>query len=69
MNNINEHEIMLDFDEDKYTAAYCKRMKCRECIGTDFNGEPNGYGCGGLEERIKIMYNSILKRRIKKLSA
>lgn len=62
-----EQEIMADFDLDKYTNAYCKRQKCKACEGIDFNGEPNGYGCTGLDKRIDNMYNSILNRRKKKL--
>ena len=69
MNNDDEYKIMSDFDDDKYTDAYCRKMKCNDCMGTDMNGEPNGYGCNGLEKRIENMYNSILKRRLKKLAA
>ena len=64
---MSEEEIMVDFDEDKYTKSYCKRQKCNACDGSDYNGEPNGYGCKGLEDRVNTMYNSILKRRMKKL--
>jgi hypothetical protein len=63
---INKSEIMSDFDEDKYVKAYCIRQNCHSCDGTDFNGEPNGYGCPGLEERICKMYHSIYKRRLNK---
>ncbi len=62
----NEQQIMSDFDDDKYTQAYCRRMKCSICHGTDQDGEQNGYGCEGLDNRIEIMYQSILKRRIKR---
>ncbi len=61
------NEIMKDFDEDKYTESFCKKEKCTACSGTDFNGEPNGYGCGPLDMRIGNMYKSILRRRLKKL--
>ena len=64
--DLKEKDIMKDFDCDKYTEAFCKRMKCNECDGTDYNGEPNGYGCGALENRIDVMYQSILKRRLRK---
>lgn len=64
---MNELNIMDDFDSDKYTKSYCKRQNCNSCDGTDFNGEPNGYGCAGFEERIKTMYKSILRRRLNKI--
>jgi len=56
-------EIMKDFDGEKYIKSYCNKHKCHQCEGTDFNGEPNGYGCAGLEKRIETMYASILNRR------
>lgn len=62
-----ESDIMWDFDDTKYTEAYCRKQKCRKCEGTDQNGEPNGYGCVGLENRVKTMYYSILNRRRDKL--
>ena len=37
----------------KYNDAvkrYCNKQKCKECDGSDESGEPNGYGCDGLEE-------------------
>lgn len=64
-----ESEIMSDFDADKYTKAYCNRKQCSYCDGTDYNGEPNGYGCDGLDKRVETMYKSILKRRMKKEAA
>ena len=66
--DMTEQEIMSDFDEDKYAEAYCRGQKCKQCEGTDWNGESNGYGCTGLDDRIQRMYLSILKRRQKKLS-
>ena len=65
---ILEQEIMLDFDEDKYTKSYCNKRKCHTCEGIDYNGEANGYSCDGLDKRIAIMYQSILKRRLKKFN-
>lgn len=62
-----ESEIMSDFDEEKYNGKYCKKMKCNACDGTDFNNEPNGYGCEGNDDYIKSRYQSIYKRRLKKL--
>jgi len=59
-------ELMQDFDNDKYTEAFCKRKKCTACDGTDFEGEANGYGCIELDEYIDMRYNSLLKRRLKK---
>lgn len=67
MNYKKEQEIMSDFDGDKYIKAFCKRQKCRECEGTDCNGEPNGYGCKDLNIRIDTMYQSIYNRRVKGL--
>lgn len=67
MNDLREYNIMIDFEPDKYVDAYCRRQKCKTCEGTDINGEPNGYGCQGLEDRQERMYNSILKRRLNKL--
>jgi hypothetical protein len=64
---VTEKEIMKDFDEDKYIKSYCNRRQCHQCEGTDYNGEPNGDGCDGLEKRRETMYNSILRRRQKKL--
>lgn len=58
--------IMDDFDPDKYDGIYCKKMNCHACEGTDYNGDPNGYGCQGNDEYIDKRYNSILKRRLKK---
>lgn len=60
---LRDRELMHDFDPDKYIESYCRRMNCRACEGTDLNGEPNGYGCHGLEKRQETMYQSILKRR------
>lgn len=64
---MTSQEIMEDFDEDKYVKTYCKSKNCNMCNGSDSSGEPNGYGCEGLEKRIDNMYNSILNRRKKKL--
>ena len=64
---MNESEIMSDFDVEKYNGKYCKKMKCTACDGTDFNGEPNGYGCEGNDNYIESRYQSIYKRRLKKL--
>lgn len=63
---LTESEIMADFDADKYAMAFCKRQKCHCCYETDENGEPLGYGCPELDDRIDRMYQSILKRRMKK---
>ena len=63
---MTENEIMRDFDEDKYLGKFCNKVNCYACDGTDFNGEPNGYGCQGNDDYIKSRYNSILKRRLKK---
>jgi hypothetical protein len=57
---------MNDFDPDRYDGIVCKKLKCRECEGTDYNGEPKGYGCDAHDDYITERYNSILKRRIKK---
>ncbi|BDB03753.1 hypothetical protein [Clostridium botulinum] len=64
---MTEQEIMADFDEEKYVSAYCRKHNCSFCTGTTSSGEPNGYGCEGLENRINTMYTSILNRRKKKL--
>jgi len=62
-----DKEIMSDFDEDKYADKFCREQNCRLCYGTDFNGEPNGYGCTAQDEYISKWFNSILYRRKKKL--
>lgn len=67
MSNEDENAIMQDFDPDNYIKAYCKKNKCTLCDGLDYNNEPNGYGCIGLDKRIENMYQSILKRRWKKI--
>lgn len=64
---MTESEIMADFDDQKYIEPYCRKRKCNYCAGSDFSGEANGDGCEGLERRIKTMYDSILKRRLKRL--
>ena len=64
---MTEREIMKDFDPSKYDGKFCKKINCHECEGTDFNGEPNGYGCQANEDYITSRYQSILKRRLKKL--
>ena len=64
---MTEAEIMHDFDESKYDGKFCKKVKCNECGGTDYNGEPNGYGCDANKDYIDARYQSILKRRLKKL--
>jgi hypothetical protein len=62
---MNKKEIMKDFDSIKYEGIFCKKVNCSECEGTDYTGEPNGYGCSDEEKYIEKRYNSILKRRIK----
>lgn len=32
-------------DEDELSDEFCSRSKCSACDGTDYSGEPNGYGC------------------------
>ena len=61
-----EAEIMIDVDVDRFTERYCAKVGCRECNGTDMNGEPNGYGCQDQEDYAQKCYQSILKRRLKK---
>ena len=63
----DEHEIMRDFDGEKYIASYCAKNGCGR-IELDHNGEPTCFGCDGLEKRVDAMYQSILKRRLRKLS-
>ena len=58
-----EHDLMRDFDSDKYVKSYCSRNQC-EPIEFDSNGEPSCYGCEGLDKRIRVMYLSILRRRM-----
>ena len=65
---MTEREIMKDFDEDKHGERFCKKMKCHECDGTDFNGEPNGYGCYGRDEYISKRYNAILENRKRRIT-
>jgi len=62
-----ENQIMKDFDSDKHGERFCKKENCHECDGTDFNGEPNGYGCEAQDEYIDSRYQSILRRRLKKI--
>jgi len=47
-------------NEDDCGDNFCKIEHCRECEGTDFNGESNGYACDGREEYIEKNYNSII---------
>jgi hypothetical protein len=54
--------IMDDFDEEKYSERYCKKKGCIECTRT---GEP---GCVQRERYIAEWYQSILRRRVKKLT-
>lgn len=60
---MKDGEIMKDFDEDKHGDRYCKKMKCQACVGTDENGNPNGYGCYCRDVYISRRYNAILKNR------
>ena len=64
---INIDEIMRDFDDEKHADRFCHKMNCYICNGTDFYGEPNGYGCREQDDYIKVRYNSVLKRRLKKI--
>ena len=45
-----EPEKLYYVDEDELIDEYCRRIKCSECHGSDFNGEPTGYGCINMEE-------------------
>ena len=42
-------------DKEKYENVnelideFCLKKKCSICQGTDMEGEPNGYGCDGME--------------------
>jgi len=65
---LSDNEIMRDFDEDKYIEKYCMKVNCSKCNGTGEDGEPNGYGCEGNDDYVDKWYNSILKRRRKKLT-
>lgn len=58
-----DEEIMDDFDGDKYIKHYCNKMNCTLCEVKNESGELEGYGCHGLDSRIKNMYISILRRR------
>jgi len=61
MQTVNKDRLMDDFDPDKYIDAFCDK-RC------DGHVQYNCEGCGGLEGRQKRMYDSILKRRLKKES-
>lgn len=61
------NDIMNDFDNELYANRYCNKENCKECDGVDYNGEPNGYGCSDQDDYINKWYQSILKRRYKKL--
>ena len=61
-----KNRIMADFDEDKYIGNLC-RQKCGIIYESDYDGEPLCYGCKKLDARIQKMYDSILKRRLKKM--
>ena len=61
-----EQTLMHDFDGEKYEKAFCNKIDCHCCEGTDYSGEPNGYGCDARDDRVERMYQSILKRRLKK---
>lgn len=37
-------------DENDLIEDYCKSVNCNICHGSDLNGEPNGYGCRGLDD-------------------
>ena len=65
MSNIDE--IMRDFDDEKHANRFCHKMNCYMCYGIGFDGEPNGFGCKEQDDYIKARYNSVLKRRLKKL--
>jgi hypothetical protein len=63
-----EAEIMSDFDDEKHEKRYCEKIKCSYCMGTDYSGEPNGYGCPSADAYVEKRYQSILKSRLKKIS-
>lgn len=48
-----------DFDCDTYGDKFCKKEKCRQCDGTDYNGEPNGYGCNARDNFIECKYKEL----------
>lgn len=39
--------------EDDLGDEYCSNTGCKECFGSDYNGEPNGYGCVGRDKFIE----------------
>ena len=43
-------ELESEPDEDVLTSLFCDAVGCRDCHGSDHNGEPNGYGCPGMEK-------------------
>ena len=57
---------MNDFDEEYYIEKYCAKNDCRQCDGTDYNGEQNGYGYEKSDEYVEKRYQSIIKRRMKR---
>ena len=46
-------------DENELIDEYCDKQNCTACNGSDVNGEPNGYGCDGLEEWLEKHSNLI----------
>lgn len=65
--NINQDEIMKDFNINKQLDAFCRNKLCYLCDGFDYFGEPNGYGCGERDEYVSDLYDTILEERLKAL--
>jgi hypothetical protein len=57
------YKIMEDFDEDAIGDAFCLSQGCSECQGSDYNGEPNGYGCEGRDNFVSKRFREILNQR------
>jgi hypothetical protein len=64
IDKIKEYEIMKDFDGDKYIDNFCQRANCGLY---DTDEMLNSCPCDNFDDYVKKRYNSILKRRLKKL--
>jgi hypothetical protein len=60
--NLMADIIRTNEAENRLIDLYCKQQECKACYGTGIDGEPNGYGCKGLNQFEKEVLPNILNR-------
>jgi hypothetical protein len=58
-----EIKNIYDYDFYTYGEKFCKKEKCNECDGADYNGDPIGYGCCGRDNFIQEKYKTFIHYR------